>query len=186
MDGERVVENGWSFPADLETPPPEQWFEIDFGGGPSVNDMTRDGHLQLLRQRDLDSMETDIVATGEDSDGVLWAAAKATVVVDGETWSAIGSADVTSNQVRDPEYLWSVAASRAIKRAAKHSLGIWSAGEDTAPAADPEVKGSSSPTPPPDSPVDKPPSEWDDPSEGQDESGDESSENPSSDGSVGW
>jgi hypothetical protein len=144
---------GWYYPDEVEIPE-ESWYRMDFGGR-VVHDLDKEGHLYVARQRGLQTVKTDIVSSGE-SEGILYAAARAVVVLDGETYTGIGGADETSDQVRDPEHVFSVAETRAIKRAVKHGVGIRSA--DGPSPSDQETQT------PPDAPdgVDDPPSQWDD------------------------
>jgi hypothetical protein len=137
---------GWLFPAGIEPPPDEMWYTMEFRGGQRVHDITKDGALYCLRSAGLLSLETDIRHTGQDPHGEMWAVGQAQVIVEYEgmdrdesTFQAIGSADTMSDQVNDPEFLWSVAATRAIKRVAKHALGIRPATDETAEASDKEA-----------------------------------------------
>jgi hypothetical protein len=163
-------ERGWLFPEGLEIPD-QHWYQIDFGGD-VMHDLDREGHLFLAEQCGLESMQTDIAAHGSD-DGVLYACATAEARFDdGDVWKAVGGADAASQQVRDPEHTFSVAATRAIKRVVKNALGIRSA---ESPDVETPDEGRSVPSNAPDD-VDAPPSEWDGP---------ESSDAPQS-GDMGW
>lgn len=114
--------NGWLFPDDVE-PPDQSWYRMSFGDR-EVWDMDKHGHVEVARQVGLDSIETNIADSDTDSDGVRYAAVEATVSLNGETFAAVGGADSTSQQVRDPEHVWSVAETRALKRAIKRAVGI--------------------------------------------------------------
>lgn len=151
-----TVLNGWVFPMGPDIDIPDQhWYKIDFGGNVQ-HDLDREGHLYLARQCGLESAETTVTHTGAD-DGVLFAAAETTLTFeDGTTWTAVGGADASSNQVRDPEHVWSVAGTRSVKRAVKRALGIRS--EGPSPTDHETESGSVTDNAPED--VDDPPSEW--------------------------
>ncbi len=121
-------QKGWLFPPELDIPE-QHWYRIDFGGD-VMHDLDREGHVYLARQYGMIGLNSEVAASGT-NDGIHHAAAEATleVVRDGdvETYTAIGGADTASQQVRDPEHVFSVAESRAVKRAVKRALGIRSA-----------------------------------------------------------
>lgn len=132
-------EKGLWFPDGLEIPE-DNWYRIEFGGN-VVWDLDREGHVYLARQYGMVSLKSEITSTGT-SEGILYAAVEAELEVDPdqtesdlsgpmggssptrETYRAVSGADETSQQVRDPEHVWSVAESRAIKRVVKRALGI--------------------------------------------------------------
>jgi len=132
-------EKGMWFPEGLDIPE-DNWYRIEFGGN-VVWDLDREGHVYLARQYGMVSLKSEITSTGT-SEGILYAAVEAELEVnpdqtetalsgqsggDGpstETYRAVSGADETSQQVRDPEHVWSVAESRAIKRVVKRALGI--------------------------------------------------------------
>lgn len=116
---------GWRFPDTVE--PKEEWFfRMKFSGRGEVYDLDVDGCVDLVHMADVnfDGLDVEIVDSGVDDDGIRYAAAKATVTIDGKAYSWIGSADATSQQVKNPEFLWSVATSRAFKRAVKMAFGL--------------------------------------------------------------
>lgn len=149
-DDEPVETRGWRFPADLEVPGDDQWYRIKFGDN-VVKGFSWPAHVDLLHQRDVRSIETEVVDSGFSPDGIQYAAVKATVVMDdGHSFSSLQAADETTNQVRDPEYVWSVAESRALKRAVKKALNIVPVDEGTTQSVDEEAgsTGRTPPTPP--------------------------------------
>jgi len=157
-EGTRTV-RGWVVPEGVDIPD-QHWYKIDFGGNVQ-HDLDREGHLHLARQCGLIDSDTRITDTGSD-DGVMYAVAQTTLAfADGTEWSAVGGADAASNQVREPEHVWSVAGTRSVKRAVKRALGIRSAGEGPSPV---DQEASSVTENAPDG-VDDPPSEWDEASE---------------------
>jgi len=114
--------NGWLYPDDVDVPT-QSFYRMEFGGR-TVWDLDKYGHIYLARQVGLEAVETELVDSGLDSDGIRYAAAKTAVTVNGGLYSAIGGADETSQQVRDPEHTHSVAATRSLKNAIKLALGI--------------------------------------------------------------
>jgi hypothetical protein len=138
------TQKGWIFPAGLEIPE-QHWYRIDFGGD-VMHDLNREGHVYLARQHGMIGLNSEVAASGT-MDGIHHAAVEATleVVRDGdvETYTAIGGADTASQQVRDPEHVFSVAESRAVKRAVKRALGIRSAEADV--SSDPAERSTSAP-----------------------------------------
>lgn len=144
MSEQDMVEiKGWLFPADLNIPE-QNWYRMEFGDSVAW-DLDREGHEYLARQYGMVSLESHVATTGESGE-IVYAAAESTLTIetpDGtETYTAVQGADTASQQVREPDYVWGVAESRAVKRAVKRALGIRSADEsrepDTAPAGDPE------------------------------------------------
>lgn len=155
MSEQEYVENrGLRFPAHLDVPD-QAWYQIDFGGT-SEWDLTGDGYQHLAHQAGIDGIETTIVDSGHDDDGIRYAAARAVVIIEPEAddspgedspqrFTAVAGADEASNQVREPDYVWSVAETRALKRAVKRALNIHDAeppdpsvGDGSPPAADPD------------------------------------------------
>lgn len=119
--------HGWLFPDDVDVPE-QSWYRMDFSGR-EVWDMDKHGHIEVARQVGLDSIQTKVTSSGTDDEGVRYAAVEATVGIDGEPYEAVGGADSTSQQVRNPEHVWSVAETRALKRAIKRAVGIREAGD---------------------------------------------------------
>lgn len=128
--------NGWYYPDGLD-PKDHLYYTIPYGDS-EVTDLGWHGHVDLLRQRGFGGIDTEVVDSGTDDQGILYAVVKVTVTVDGGQYSSLAGADETSNQVRDPEHVWSVAESRAIKRATKKALGIHPADGGTAEYDEPE------------------------------------------------
>ncbi len=116
---------GWLFPGGLDLPE-NNWYRMEFGDTVAW-DIDREGHEYMARQSGATSLTSNVVSTGT-AEGVLYAAVEAelTLELDGEeqTYRAVSGADATSQQVRDPEHVWSVAESRAVKRVVKRALGI--------------------------------------------------------------
>jgi hypothetical protein len=100
-------------------------------GGNTVEDLGWQGHMKIAHEAGMTSREIEVLDSGTDDNGILYAVVKATVVIDGEKrFDAIQAADETTNQVRDPEYVWAVASSRAFKRAVKMALNIYPVDEE--------------------------------------------------------
>lgn len=114
--------NGWLFPDDLDVDESD-FYRMKFGDTERY-DLDWNSHVDLAHQRGLEQVDARIHDSGVDGDGVRYAAVRAEVVVEGEAFAALGGADETSQQVRDPEHVWSVAESRALKRAVKKALNI--------------------------------------------------------------
>lgn len=127
--------NGWLFPDDVEVPS-EPWFRIPFGDDDEVRDMSWHGHVDVAHQQGIDQLQTEVADSGIDDDGIRYAAVKASVVIDGTRYESLAGADEASRQVRDPEHVWSVAESRAVKRAVKKALNIRPASDSAAKADD--------------------------------------------------
>jgi len=115
---------GWRFPADVDVP--EDTWSRGKAGGETFHVFHWAGYVDVAHQCGLEFVETDIVATGEDDAGIPYAAARASVVIDGETYQAIGSTDAPANSLED---MCSTAQSRALKRAVRVALGIRRIGE---------------------------------------------------------
>lgn len=133
---------GLLFPENVDVPE-QSWYRIDFGDT-VVWDLDREGHEHLARQRGMMRLESEVVATGT-YEGVLYASVRAELEMPKEghkntteTYAAVSGADETSQQVRDPEHVWSVAESRAIKRVVKRALGIRDAEQSRDPETGPE------------------------------------------------
>lgn len=141
---ETQTQKGWIFPADVEIPE-QHWYRIDFGGD-VMHDLEREGHEYLARQCGMIGLNSEVAASGT-MDGIHHAAVEATLELarDGEieTYTAIGGADTASQQVRDPEHVFSVAESRAVKRVVKRALGIRSAESEV--SSDPAERSTSAP-----------------------------------------
>jgi hypothetical protein len=129
---------GLLIPDHIEVPD-ANWYRMEFGDSVTW-DIDRPGHEYMARQHGMDSLESSVAGTGT-ADGVLYATVEAELVVTREgkteTYCAVSGADATSQQVRDPEHVWSVAESRAVKRVVKRALGIRGANQslDDADAA---------------------------------------------------
>jgi hypothetical protein len=137
-----IEEKGLLFPENVDIPE-QSWYRIDFGDN-VVWDLDREGHEYLAEQRGMIRLESEVVATGT-YEGVLYASVRAELEIprpnhknETRTFAAVSGADETSQQVRDPEHVWSVAESRAIKRVVKRALGI----RDAEQTRDPEAAGS--------------------------------------------
>jgi len=115
---------GWRFPADVDVP--DDTWSRGKAGGETFHVFHWAGYVDVAQQCGLESVETDIVATGDDDAGIPYAAARASVVIDGETYEAIGSTDAPANSLED---MCSTAQSRALKRAIRIGLGIRRIGE---------------------------------------------------------
>lgn len=131
---------GLLFPENVDVPE-QSWYRIDFGDN-VVWDLDREGHEHLARQRGMERLESEVVATGT-YEGVLYASVRAELEIKEpqhknktKTYAAVSGADETSQQVRDPEHVWSVAESRAIKRVVKRALGI----RDAEQSRDPDTE----------------------------------------------
>lgn len=118
MTDEFQTVEGWELPAGIDVPT-HRFYEI---GSWETKVLDWYGHVEMLHQLDLESIDVDLVDSGFDDSGVQYAAAKATIVVGGNRFSAMGGADTASQQVRDPEHVFSVAETRALKRAIKKAL----------------------------------------------------------------
>jgi|APHM01.1.fsa_nt_gi hypothetical protein len=128
---------GLLFPENVDVPE-QSWYRIDFGGN-VVWDLDREGHEHLARQQGMVRLESEVVATGT-YEGVLYASVRAELELaepqhknTTKTFAAVSGADETSQQVRSPEHVWSVAESRAIKRVVKRALGVRDSNQDRAP-----------------------------------------------------
>lgn len=145
---------GFRFPNEEACPPDHLWYQMDFAGTETW-DLTREGMLHAAREVGLESVQSCVAEAGT-VDGILYASAEAEVVVGGLTFTAVGGADETSQQVRDPEHVFTVAETRAIKRAIRMAVPI-------VPIEQERVENDSpTPTNKPDDAPDAPPSEWDD------------------------
>jgi len=123
-----IEKKGLLFPENVDIPE-QSWYRIDFGDS-VVWDLDREGYEYLAEQRGMTRLESEVVATGT-YEGVLYASVRAELEIprpnhksETRAFAAVSGADETSQQVRDPEHVWSVAESRAIKRVVKRALGI--------------------------------------------------------------
>jgi hypothetical protein len=159
---EETTKRGLVFPSEDHIPEEHYWYRMDFGDDTQW-DLTSEGCLQAAREAGLVSVQSRVEDSGT-SDGLLYATASATLKFDdGAEWTAVSGADETSQQVRDPEHVWSVAETRAIKRAVKRAVPIRPADVSRDPdASSPAEDDDSTPTPTnkPDDAPDDPPSEW--------------------------
>lgn len=142
-DGEPSVKNGWRFPPGVKVPDDSDWYRISFGSN-TARGWSWAAHVDQLHEFHEDvSIETEVVDSGfsPESRGksVQYAAVKATVEVDGARFSSLQAADETTQQVRDPEFVFAVAESRALKRAIKKALNIKPATKETTKAVDEEA-----------------------------------------------
>lgn len=123
MTESHVERKGILFPEELDIPD-QHWYRIDFGSD-TMWDLDGDGYRHLAHQVGVDSIETEIEYTGSTDDGIIYAAAECRVKLSGGgVFRAVAGADETSQQVRDPEFVWAVAGTRALKRAVKMALDI--------------------------------------------------------------
>lgn len=115
---------GREYPDDVE-PVEAHTYRYKIGGN-TVEDLGWQGHMKIAHEAGMTSRQIDVLDSGTDADGIRYAVVKATVVLNGdERFEAIQAADETTNQVRDPEYVWAVASSRAFKRAVKMALNVY-------------------------------------------------------------
>lgn len=137
------AKNGWLFPEGVPLPEDEAWFRMKFGET-TIHGWSWRGHVHQLHAADVDfeSIRTHIVDSGQTEGGILYAAAKTTIALDGTVFSAVSGADETSQQVNDPEHVWSVAESRSVKRAVQKALDIRPTDQETMAANDEEMKAS--------------------------------------------
>lgn len=100
-------------------------YTIPFGSS-EVEDLKWEGYVDVAHQMGVEEIDTEVVSDGYNSEnGVDYAAVRVTVVrEDGRAFSSLQAADTTTNQVRDPEFVWAVAESRALKRAVKKAYNI--------------------------------------------------------------
>lgn len=120
---------GREYPDDVE-PLEGHTYRYDIGGN-TVEDLGWQGHMKIAHEAGMTSRHIEVLDSGTDDDGILYAVVKATVVIDGDQrFEAIQAADETTNQVRDPEYVWAVASSRAFKRAVKMALNVYPVDEE--------------------------------------------------------
>lgn len=112
-------------------------YTIPFGSS-EVEDLGWAGHVDVAHNLGVEKIDTEVVSDGYNvADGVDYAAVRATVVrEDGRVFRSLQAADETTNQVRDHEFVWAVAESRALKRAVKKAYNI-------VPAKGSVVEGSS-------------------------------------------
>lgn len=147
------VVNGWTFPDDVDVP--EDCWSKAKAGGDEFHIFGWQGYVSVAHQCSLEGTDCEIVADGVDADGIPWLAAKATVKINGDSYSAIGSIDAPANSLED---MGSTAQTRALKRAIRLALDIRRHGE---PPDEPRTSGSTSSSgsniP---SGIDNPPSEW--------------------------
>jgi len=119
---------GWLFPSEVDIPE-ESWYRMDFGGSAQW-DLDREGHEEIARQYGMIGLNSELVGHGI-NDGILYATAESCIEIvrdgDVETHTAVSGADTASQQVREPDYVFSVAESRAIKKVVKRALGVRSA-----------------------------------------------------------
>lgn len=167
-DDGTVEYRGFAFPAAEVVPPDHLWYQMDFGGE-STWDLRREGMLYAARAVGLGSVKSSVTHSGS-VDGILYASAEATVEVDGDEYRAVGGADETSQQVRDPEHTFTVAETRAIKRAIRMAVPVVPADQDRV-ADDGDIGAGPTPTNKPDDAPDAPPSEWDGPESAPDDGG---------------
>lgn len=111
--------NGWRFPAGVDVP--DDTWSRGKAGGDEFYIFHWAGFVDVARQSGLEDVDVDVVATGADQEDIPYVAVRASVTIDGERFSAIGSADAPANSLED---MASTAQSRALKRAIRIALGI--------------------------------------------------------------
>lgn len=165
----RQTKNGWLFPDGVEPPPDHAWFRFPIGDK-EVWGFDWNHHLEVARAYADDhfSIDSTVEYAGPGGGEAFTAAVRVEVRLDGEEYACVHGADEASNQVREPDYAFAVAESRATKRAVKKALGIVPANEETTEASEPvpddepdtpDVSTSSVTENAPEG-VDSPPSEW--------------------------
>lgn len=134
-DDERVQVGDYSFPPGAEVLE-HLAYTIPYGDD-ETEDIKWEGYVDVAHGLGVESIETEIIDSGVLND-VQFAVAKVTVKTDGgNTYSAVQAADETTNQVRQPEFVWSVAESRALKRAVKKAFNIYPTSKDASEEPDP-------------------------------------------------
>lgn len=129
IDGQ--VFKGRRYPADVE-PLQQHTYRYKIGDN-QVEDLGWQGHMKVAHDAGMTSREIDVIDSGLDDAGLRYAVVKATVVIGDDRFEAIQAADEATNQVRDPEYVWAVASSRAFKRAVKMALNVYPVDADSDP-----------------------------------------------------
>lgn len=163
-----IEKNGWLFPEGVAPPADHHWHRFQIADK-TIHGFDWQGHLELAREygdEGIERLDSECVASGTTEAG-LYAAVRVTIVVNGDSFSAVHGAEWASDQVRDPDMVWAVAESRATKRVVKKALGLRPADSDTSEASDSTV-GDGVPDQAPDD-VDSMPSEWEDTSVGSEE-----------------
>lgn len=112
--------HGMRFPPDVDVPD-NCWQRGQTSDGTEFWIFGKEGYIEVAHQCGLEGVDVDFVDAGADQDGIRYAAAKATVVIGGESYSAIGSIDETENSLSD---MFSTAETRATKRAIARALNI--------------------------------------------------------------
>lgn len=161
-DDTDTFKRGWLFPEGVPAPDDgAAWYRMSFGDTEKW-DLNWNAHVHLAHECGLDSIKTEVADSGVDAEGIRYAAVKTTLVVDGRVFESMAGADETSQQVRDPEHVWSVAESRSVKRCVKKALDIRPHDEVTAESEDPDARGTPESAVPDSAPndIDSMPSEW--------------------------
>lgn len=125
---------GWQFPEGVDVPEEDYWIRRKMGGS-EVWIMGKEVCQAVAHQAGLVSVDSRVVATGADQDGIPYAAVRTSVTIDGEEFSALGSTDAPANSLED---MVSTAETRAFKRAVKMALDIRRVGT----TEDPDANGS--------------------------------------------
>lgn len=127
---------GWQFPDGVNVPEEDYWIRRKMGGS-EVWIMGKEVCQAVAHQAGLTSVDSRVVATGADQDGIPYAAVRTKVAIDGEQFSALGSTDAPANSLED---MVSTAETRAFKRAVKMALDIRRVGS----TEDPDANGGDS------------------------------------------
>lgn len=120
MTDEHQTVHEMQFPAHVDVPD-NCWQRGKTQDGNEFWIFGKEGYLEVAHQSGLESIDCEFVDAGADQDGIRYAAAKTTVVIDGQQYSAIGSIDETENSLSD---MFSTAETRALKRAIARALNI--------------------------------------------------------------
>ena len=115
--------HGMLFPDDVEVPE-QHFYRIDFGSD-MMWDLNGDGYVDLAHQRDVESLETEVIDTGTDSDGIQYAVCQTRAVFPDGTFMAVSGADETSQQVSRGELTREVQASLVLTPEHALQLGQW-------------------------------------------------------------
>lgn len=107
---------GWRFPADVDVPE-SHWFQTS--GSWTLG---WQGFVDIAHQKGLESMDAEVVATGEDPEmNIPYVIARGEVTVDGDTYAKLASTDSQTNGLED---IGSTACSKAQARAIRVALNI--------------------------------------------------------------
>lgn len=128
---------GWQFPDGVDVPEEDYWIRRKMGGS-KVWIMGKEVCQAVAHEAGLESVDSRVVATGADQDGIPYAAVRTKVVIDGEQFGALGSTDAPANSLED---MVSTAETRAFKRAVKMALDIRRVGTTEDPDANGDDSG---------------------------------------------